>query len=200
MPDMPSASLLPSDGPRRTSAREFKPVGALATWNIRDFGKPESQRRGWGPRLPEMWFYIAEIISRFDFVAVQEINELHEWEKVMSILGDDWAYIATDETDSKLGGNGERMAFVYDRRKVRFQSVAGEIVLPPKMLISKAEYEVDGEGTIIAGNQFKRTPFMAMFQSGWLKFDICTVHLFYGAEGAPSSSSASRRSGRSQNI
>ena len=29
MPDTPSASLLPSDGPRRTSAREFKPVGAL---------------------------------------------------------------------------------------------------------------------------------------------------------------------------
>ena len=32
-----------------------------------------------------------------------------------------------------------------------------------------------------AGNQFKRTPFIASFQSGWLKFDICTVHLYYGS-------------------
>ena len=47
----------------------------LATWNIRDFGKPLNQRRGWGPRLPETWFYIAEVISRFDFVAVQEVNQ-----------------------------------------------------------------------------------------------------------------------------
>lgn len=48
----------------------------LGTWNIRDFGKAESQRKGRGPRLPETHFYIAEVISRFDFVAVQEVNEL----------------------------------------------------------------------------------------------------------------------------
>ncbi len=153
----------------------------LATWNIRDFGKPTAKRRGWGPRLPETWFYIAEVISRFDFVAVQEINEISEWERVMDILGPKWAYIATDETDPALGGNGERMAFVYDTRKVWFQSIAGEIVLPPSMLISKAELEVEGQ-RVVAGSQFKRTPFMASFQAGWLAFDICTVHLYYGAD------------------
>lgn len=72
------------------------------------------------------------------------------------------------------------MVFVYDRCKVWFQNIAGEIVLPPSYLISRAEFELDGK-KIIAGNQFKRTPFMASFQSGWLKFDICTVHLYYGA-------------------
>lgn len=154
----------------------------LATWNIRDFGK--LNRRGQGPRLPETWFYIAEVISRFDFVAVQEINRLQEWHYVMDILGRNWAYIATDETDTELGGNGERLAFVYDKRKVTFQSIAGEIVLPPKMLISAAELEVQGR-KVISGNQFKRTPFMASFQSGWLPFDICTVHLFYGSESGP---------------
>lgn len=152
----------------------------LATWNIRDFGKPLNRRRGWGPRLPESWFYIAEVISRFDFVAVQEVNKLVEWDHVMDILGRNWEFIATDETDPALGGNGERMTFVYDTRKVWFQSIAGEIVLPPSYLISKTEFEVDGK-EITAGNQFKRTPFMASFQSGWLKFDICTVHLYYGA-------------------
>ena len=152
----------------------------LATWNIRDFGKPVRKRRGWGPRLPETWFYIAEVISRFDFVAVQEVNELPEWEKVMDILGGNWRYIATDETDPALGGNGERMTFVYDMRKVWFQSIAGEIVLPPSYLISKTEFEVHGK-KVTAGNQFRRTPFIASFQSGWLKFDICTVHIYYGS-------------------
>ncbi|MGI8957380.1 MAG: hypothetical protein ACR2II_10770 [Chthoniobacterales bacterium] len=40
----------------------------LATWNIRDFGKRNN--RGFGPRLPEALFYIAEILSRFDFIAI----------------------------------------------------------------------------------------------------------------------------------
>ncbi len=151
----------------------------LATWNIRDLGKPLKKRRGWGPRLPEAWFYIAEVISRFDFVAVQEVNELAEWQHVMDILGRDWDFIATDETDPLLGGNGERMTFVFDRRKVWFQSIAGEIVLPPELLISAAKVEVSGK-KVMAGNQFRRTPFIASFQSGWLKFDTCTVHLYYG--------------------
>ncbi len=150
----------------------------LATWNIRDFDK--ANRRGFGPRLPESFFYIAEIISRFDFVAVQEVNRLREWNTVMDILGPDWDYIATDVTDTALGGNGERMTFVYDKRKVWFQNIAGEIVLPTKMLISKVEFE-DEDDDFVAGKQFRRTPFVASFQSGWFKFDICTVHLYYGA-------------------
>lgn len=152
----------------------------LATWNVRDFGKPVRKRRGWGGRLPETWFYIAEVISRFDFVAVQEVNELPEWHEVMDILGPNWDFIATDETDPALGGNGERMTFVYDKRKVWFQNVAGEIVLPPSYLISPSEFEVQGK-KVVAGNQFKRTPYIASFQSGWMKFDICIVHLYYGA-------------------
>lgn len=164
---------------RDVPAKDSEDHLLLATWNIRDFGKPGS-RRGWGKRLPETWFYIAEVLSRFDFVAVQEVNELREWETVMDILGREWDYIATDETDRSLGGNGERMVFAWDRRKVWFQNVAGEIVLPPQMLISRAELDVEDE-TVVAGSQFKRTPFLASFQAGWLKFDICTVHLYYGS-------------------
>ena len=36
----------------------------LATWNIRKFGEG---------RMAESYFYIAEIISRFDLVAIQEV-------------------------------------------------------------------------------------------------------------------------------
>jgi hypothetical protein len=162
----------------------------LATWNVRDFGKPEPKRKGFGPRLDETHFYIAEVISRFDFVAVQEVNDLPEWERVLSILGPDWGFIATDVTDTELGGNGERLTFAYDKRKVRFRNIAGEIVLPPGALVSenvvpKADDEhaakADVAGTEV-GRQFARTPFVASFQAGWFRFDICTVHIYYGTE------------------
>lgn len=152
----------------------------LSTWNIRDFGKRNN--RGFGPRLPESLFYIAEIISRFDFIAVQEVNELYDFQQVLDILGDNWDFIATDVTDPKLGGNGERLTYLFDKRKVRFQNIAGEIVLPNDMLVSKALVTEGGDAKLYAGKQFRRTPFTAKFQAGWFRFEICTVHLYYGSE------------------
>jgi endonuclease/exonuclease/phosphatase family metal-dependent hydrolase len=155
----------------------------LATWNVRDFAK--RNRRGYGERLPESHFYIAEVLSRFDFVAVQEVNQLGELYEVMEILGPDWDFIASDETDTKLGGNGERLTFVYDRRKVWFQKVAGEIVLPNRLLISRVPVDPADADSLSAGKQFRRTPYLAMFQAGWFKFSICTVHLYYGDDSGP---------------
>lgn len=141
----------------------------LATWNIRDF---DSNKFRHGPRLKESFFYIAEIISAFDMVALQEINEdLTALNKVLRILGPDWDYISTDKTEG-TSGNSERMTFVYDTRKVRFLKIAGEIVLPQSRLIS-------GE------KQFARTPFVVAFQSGWFKFMICTVHIYFGSASGP---------------
>lgn len=160
----------------------------LATWNIRDLGKDynaslkagfdrKKMRRGAGPRSRESLYYIAEIISRFDFVAVQEVNDIEEWEIVVDILGRDWDYIATDVTDGRLGGSGERLLFAFDRRKVFFRKIAGEVVLPNSLLVTSAEATGDGDMT---GKQFRRTPFLASFQAGWFRFDICTVHIYYG--------------------
>ena len=149
----------------------------LATWNIREFDPAKTK---YGKRLPESLYYIAEIISRFDLVAVQEVNKLGELETVMDILGPNWEYIATDVTDRKLGGNGERMAFVYDKRKVKFKNIAGEIVLPTNLLISKVPKE-EGQQKEVAGKQFRRTPFIVAFQAGWFRFDLATVHIYYGA-------------------
>jgi endonuclease/exonuclease/phosphatase family metal-dependent hydrolase len=143
----------------------------LASWNIRDLGKPGGGF-GYGERRPESYFYIAEILSRFDFVAVQEVNQLATWEKVMDVLGPHWGFIASDVTHEKIGGNDERLTYLYDKRKVTFRNVAGEIVLPPKMMVSQNEK---------GGRQFARTPYFASFQAGWRKFDICTVHIYYGS-------------------
>lgn len=134
----------------------------VATWNLRDFG---SARLNPEPRFPECYYYIAEILDRFDVTAVQEVNDnLRDFERLMRILGGHYDYIATDTTEG-TGGNGERMVFIFDRRKVSFRNIAGEIVLP------KGKKEV---------TQFARTPFVVSFQCGWFKFDLCTAHLYYG--------------------
>ncbi len=162
----------------------------LATWNIRDF---DSNKFGFGPRLPESFYYLAEMISAFDLVALQEINrDLSALEKIMRILGREWDYIATDTS-----GNDERMVFVYNTEKVWFRKIAGEIVLPEGQLVvahkkvkpaKKLEEEADtarldattkAEFTEVK-QQFARTPFLVAFQSGWFRFSLCTVHIYYG--------------------
>lgn len=143
----------------------------LATWNIRNFGKAR--------RMSESLIYIAEILSRFDFVAVQEVVDLDDWYAVMKRLGPNYDFIATDKTHYKLGSGGERLLYLYDKRKVHFQNIAGEIVLPADMLITDDTENMGGE--LFQGKQFRRSPFITAFQSDWFKFDVCTVHLFYGS-------------------
>ncbi|GAA3626212.1 hypothetical protein GCM10022200_05700 [Microbacterium awajiense] len=151
----------------------------LATWNIRDF---DSNRFGMGPRLPETFFYIAEIISCFDLVAVQEVNrDLAPLQKVLDILGPDWDFIATDTTEGR-GGNGERMAFLYNRDRVRFRNIAGEIVLPEGQLVVGLTGASDPTTSAARGLQFARSPFLVSFTSGWFKFSLCTVHIYFGDE------------------
>lgn len=137
----------------------------LATFNIREF---DSNRKKNGPRTIESLFYLAEIISSFDIIALQEINEdISSLQKVMRILGPQYNFFLTDITEGK-GGNGERMAFVYDAKKILFRNIAGEIVLP-----GTKENPVP---------QFARTPYLVSFQAGWFKFSLCTVHIYYGSD------------------
>ena len=134
----------------------------LATWNIRSFGDN---------RRAESLHYIAEIISRFDLVAVQEVaNNMGGLQKLVALLGPNWDYIVTDSTEGVAGG-GERMAFIYDRCKVFFRKMAGKIVLPDSKLIDKKW-------------QFARTPFCISLQAGWFRFILTTVHVYYGSSKA----------------
>lgn len=142
----------------------------LGTWNLRNF---DDDRFNYGPRMKESFYYIAEIISYFDILAVQEICEdLGPLDYLMSVLGYQYDYILTDVTHSSLGGNRERLGFIYDKEKVKFKGIAGEIVLPEKILISEAADKT---------RQFARTPFGVEFQSGWFKFQFSTVHIYYGS-------------------
>ncbi|MDR1583798.1 MAG: endonuclease/exonuclease/phosphatase family protein [Prevotellaceae bacterium] len=141
--------------PRKTASDTL----LLATWNIREFGDN---------RRTESLHYIAEIISRFDVIAVQEVSaNLKGLEKVISLLNLNWDSFVNDSTEGSAGG-GERTVFLYDKSKVSFEKTTGEIVLPENKLI-------DGKF------QFARTPFFASFKAGWFKFNLTTVHIYYGS-------------------
>lgn len=133
----------------------------LATWNIREFDSTK-----YGARCAECYYYIAEIISHFDLVAVQEVRgDLDALARLLRLLGPWWKFIVTDVT---LGtsGNDERLAFLYDSRKVAFDGLAGELVLPAR-----------NQTPVL---QFARTPFICGFKAGWAHFKLCTVHIYYG--------------------
>jgi hypothetical protein len=158
----------------------------LATWNIRDF---DSNKFGWGPRQPESFYYIAEIIDCFDLVAIQEVTrDLRPFERLVSILGrNEWDYLLTDVTEGR-SGNQERMAYLYRRDKVWFRRISGEIVLPQGQLImppdqvdsSRDDDEPEASAPAQVGQQFARSPYLVTFQSGWFRFSLCTVHIYFG--------------------
>jgi endonuclease/exonuclease/phosphatase family metal-dependent hydrolase len=133
----------------------------LATWNIREFGRNQKC----GTRLPEALLFIGEIISHFDLVAIQEVNQnLADLKYLMKLLGDWWQYIVTDVTAGR-SGNEERIAFIYDGRKVQFDHLAGELVLPPRARPVR---------------QPARSPFICAFRTGWRRISLCSVHIYYG--------------------
>lgn len=194
---------------REQLAHEIPPKSAsdtllIATWNVRDFGR---DKFGHGWREPESYYYLAEIISAFDIVALQEIGgNPRIFRRLERLLGPNWEFMMTDLTEGS-GGNGERMVFAYDKNRVWFRNIAGEVVLPesaeiggfakevklPKgsvLKIDGKEIEVkDGKAKLalpegqklVDRDQFARTPYLAAFQAGWFKFSLCSVHLYFGA-------------------
>ena len=134
----------------------------LASWNIKEFGHL-------GERLAESYYYIAEIISAFDIVAVQEIKRsLFDLDIVMRLLGSDWSYIITDVTEG-AAGNKERFGYIYDSRRVQHSGLSGELVIPSEMA-----------DPLLNVAQLKRTPSITGFESGWKKFSVVGLHLHPG--------------------
>ena len=148
----------------------------VATWNLRAFA---SLARVWtaGPKdTPKRdlrgLLAIGEIVRRFDVVALQEVKgDLRALRDLLRWLGDDWAFLMTDVT---LGdaGNDERMAFLFDTRRVKPSGLACELVVPPEWL---------GEiGANALRRQFARTPYAVSFKAGELTFILVTLHVTFG--------------------
>jgi hypothetical protein len=151
----------------------------IATWNIRAFGdlteKWESTEEDTPKRDLHSLLCIAEIVSRFDVVAVQEAKDnLKALRHLIHVLGPNWGLSLTDVTEG-APGNGERMAFLFDTRRVLPSGLACELVVPQEQL--------DRIGSGALRSQFARTPYAVSFRSGEETFVLVALHVLYG-EGA----------------
>lgn len=172
-PDMPEAErrraieglirlkqgLLAEVPARRTEANLL-----VASWNLKEFGHTTQ-------RLPEAYFYIAEIFAAFDLIAVQEVKStLRDLDIVMRILGSNWRYLVNDITDGR-DGNSERSAYVYNTSRVRLSGLAGEITLWDEITADSP----------LGMRQLKRAPYMTGFLAGWKRFAMVNLHLHPGS-------------------
>jgi endonuclease/exonuclease/phosphatase family metal-dependent hydrolase len=115
---------------------------------------------------------IVDIISRFDIIAIQEVKDnLKCLRETIKALGTNWMFIMTDVTKGKEG-NAERLAFIFDIRKVKMSGLACEIVVPE-------EYLKDPSPQVMK-TQFARTPYAVSFYSAGRTFILCTLHVKYG--------------------
>ena len=104
----------------------------LATRNIREFGPRES--------LPQSLHYIAELIGRFDLVALTEVwRNLRDLLRVMDLLPPVWDFVVSEHGGDRAANN-DRVAYVCDKRVVRFAGLAAEAD-PPRNRNKEGRYE-----------------------------------------------------------
>ncbi|MCV0430645.1 endonuclease/exonuclease/phosphatase family protein [Nitrosopumilus sp.] len=135
----------------------------IATWNIANFGL---QKR----RDSELEL-IAEMLSWFDIVGLQEIHDnLHHLRAVLDMLPKSYRIVFNDRA-----GNDERSAFVYDSRKISELEMVGEVAVPPS---ENRHIKLPGIDRKFKG--FDRNPFFVSFVAGDFEFVIANVHLYFG--------------------
>jgi endonuclease/exonuclease/phosphatase family metal-dependent hydrolase len=145
----------------------------VASWNVRMFGSVGARWTNKASDTPkrnlaDVWA-LAEIMSRFDVIAVQEVREeLVGLRMVGRSLGQDWSFLVTDVVRG-AAGNHERLAFLFDQRRVKPSGLAGELVLSAE---DTARLEI--------GRQFARTPFLVSFVSAGNPFTLASVHVIWG--------------------
>lgn len=143
----------------------------IGTWNIRNFSgvfNSWGENTGSPKRNLRSLACLAEIIRHFDVIAIQEVKSNTEGLRTLikAFLGEEWHAIISDVSAGSRG-NAERMAYLYDSRRVEPSGLAGEIVLPPTDEGNPAE-------------QFDRTPYIVGFQSASEQFSLLTTHIRYG--------------------
>ena len=181
MPDFPkprfdfeydtNAELARLRGHKKVRAIPRREQGRLlvATWNIANLGS--QQRRDQDLSI------IAEIVSWFDIIALQECREnFGDLFDLLKKLPKSYRIIMSDAS-----GNNERMAFIYDQRKLAILEEVGEIAFPPSRFKS-----IKLPGIDVPFNGFDRTPYLAAFAVGGTSLMFVNVHLYFGDETAQS--------------
>lgn len=148
----------------------------IATWNIRAFGdlcrEWKSGINDSPKRDLESVLCIAAILSKFDVIAVQEVKgNIRALRDTLKVMGNHWSLILTDVTRG-AEGNDERLAFLFDNRRVKLSGLACELVVPDEELVNIDENSLR--------KQFARTPYAVGFKSSSVTFVLCTLHILYG--------------------
>ncbi len=139
----------------------------VATWNIANLGL---QRR-----TNDHYKIIAEIISWFDLIAIQEVHEnLEGLYQLESLIGPTYDLMFND-----VGGNDERAAYFFDENKVERLQMVGELSIPPSQL---RHIKIAGIQEKFTG--FDRNPYVASFKFKEKKLVFLNAHLFFGGESA----------------
>jgi endonuclease/exonuclease/phosphatase family metal-dependent hydrolase len=115
---------------------------------------------------------IAEIVKRFDVVAIQEVRRSGTaFLAMLEELGENWAFMVTDVTEGDAG-NDERLAFVFDTTRVQPSGLACELVVAPS----------EDMPNVRMVDQFARTPYAVSFARGATRFTLVTLHVLYGQD------------------
>lgn len=169
--------LLEADLDAKIPSKKLDKNLLIATWNIRAFGdltrKWASEANDSPKRDLHAVLCIAAILKRFDVIAVQEVKaNIRALRDTMKVLGDHWSMILTDVTKGS-SGNGERMAYLFDTRRVNLSGLACELVVPQESLTGDISNDA-------MQTQFARTPYAVSFKSCEKTFILVTLHILYG--------------------
>lgn len=136
----------------------------IATWNLANLGCQD--------RRDKDYALIAEIISWFDLVALQEIRDnLDGLRAILRHLPKSWTAVFTDRS-----GNDERLTFLYRTDRVAHRELIGEIDLLPE-----ERKRVRLPGVDAKFEDFSRSPALCSFESGSFRFSLGNVHVYYGS-------------------
>ena len=150
----------------------------LATWNIRAFGgitpKWQSSENDTPKRNYHGLHFIAEITSRFDVIAIQEVTgNLAALRTLAKTLGDNWQFLLSDINRGE-DGKSERLGYLFDSRRVSLSGLAGELSAP----------DDDDVLRKLSPNepfrQFARTPYAVSFRAAEKTVIMVTAHVLYG--------------------
>ena len=95
----------------------------LGSFNIRKLGKVESKSDG-------AWSFLKRICSRFDLIALQEVqDDLAGIRHLRELLGPSYGMAVSDTTGKVPGRPGmcERLAFLFNWKRVQRTEVASDI-------------------------------------------------------------------------
>lgn len=167
---------LNNDLDQKLPSRKLDKNLLIATWNIRAFGdltrKWQSEEDDSSIRDLQSVHSIAEIIKRFDIIAVQEIkSNLRALRDTLKILGEHWSLILTD-VNRGSAGNGERMGYIFDTRRIKLSGLAAELVIPQEWLDKISDKALT--------EQFVRNPYAVSFRINKETFILVTLHIKYG--------------------